>query len=88
MEIMSALTLCLIFFFILRFFFLPFFLQVAHAPELEATFSASRDKTIRMWKRGTTDGGTVELCNCKQTFSGHDLVVTGVDFGWFDLPNF
>ncbi|XP_071802369.1 WD repeat-containing protein 31-like [Asterias amurensis] len=55
--------------------------KVAHAPELEATFSASRDKTIRMWKRGTTDGGTVELCNCKQTFSGHDLVVTGVDFG-------
>ncbi|XP_038046246.1 WD repeat-containing protein 31-like [Patiria miniata] len=55
--------------------------KVTHAPELEATFSASRDKTIRMWKRGTTDGGTVEQQNCKQTFTGHELVVTGIAFG-------
>ncbi|XP_071947133.1 WD repeat-containing protein 31-like [Antedon mediterranea] len=50
--------------------------KVSHAVDSDAFFSASRDTTVNMWKRGTTQGGVCQ--NISQTFEGHDLVVTGL----------
>lgn len=44
--------------------------KVAYSPITDVYFSASRDKTVKIWKRGET----FPVCQC----IGHELVVTGV----------
>lgn len=46
-------------------------IQIQHGKTCDNIFSASRDKSVKMWKRGNP--------NCLQEFNGHDLVVTAID---------
>ena len=46
------------------------FVQVCYGSSCNGIFSASRDKTIKMWQRGNS--------HCMQDFTGHELVVTAI----------
>ena len=44
--------------------------QVCYGSSCNGIFSASRDKTIKMWQRGNS--------HCMRDFTGHELVVTAI----------
>ena len=47
------------------------FVQILNGRTSNSIFSASRDKSVKMWKSGNP--------NFLQEFNGHDLVVTAID---------
>ena len=46
------------------------YLQVCYGASCNGIFSASRDKTVRLWNRGTPQ--------CVREYAGHDLVVSAI----------